>query len=62
MIREGMPADDVLKMKGRAKKFQTKRVVVQEKPLIVEWHYEDIIITFKRWLNKYRVAEVKDID
>lgn len=59
MIRRGIPADTVLKMKGRAK--QIKRIVVQEQPLIVEWHYEDIIVTFERWLNKYRVQEVRDV-
>ena len=61
MIRRGTPVDTILKMKGRDRKHHVKRVVVQEKPLVVEWHYEDIIITFEWWLNKYRVAEVRDV-
>ena len=59
MIREGIPADDVLKMKGRDVIDEIRTVGKDSQGLIVEWHYVDCVVTFNYWLKKYRVREVQ---
>lgn len=62
MICPGMPADDLLKMKGRTGDLIEKIEVVGEddQGFIVEWTYADCVVVMHRRLNRYRVREVRD--
>lgn len=61
MIREGMPADDLLKMKGRPKPEKIEVVGENDQGMIVEWTYKDCVVVMHYWLKRYRVREVKDV-
>lgn len=64
LIRKGIPADELLKMRGRGSDnilvWPSRVVGKDEEGLIVEWVYPDCIVTLKRWNSRYRVAEVKE--
>jgi len=58
----GMPADEVLKMKGRGNDnilvWPSRILGEDDNGLIVEWEYPDIKLIMKRWNGRYRVAEI----
>ena len=58
-VRRGMPADEVLKMRGRSADHAiASPKVISEDPLVVSWHYPDCDLILRRWNGRYRVAEV----
>lgn len=60
-VRLGMPADEVLKLRGRSEAESTTlpRVIGQdEEGHVVEWYYPDIIVEMRRRNGQYRVAKV----
>lgn len=62
MVRVGILADDLLKMKGRGEKFYVKeprQVGKDDEGLVVEWYYRDGTAELRRKLGKYRVTKWK---
>ena len=62
-IREGVKADEVLKMRGRSSEFAVNRPTMEgkdENGHIIAWHYEDCDVVL-HWRNGcYRVKEVRE--
>ena len=57
-----MPADEVLKMRGRAKADilgPTRRIGKDDEGPVAEWDYADIVVTLHRRGGRYRVREVR---
>ena len=56
-----MPADDLLELWGEP--LRTEEVGEDSRGLIMEWIYEDVIVTLKRWeldgVTCYRVHEIR---
>jgi hypothetical protein len=63
-VRVGMPADDVLKMRGRSSEYAIAvptEVDKDEMGYVVAWHYFDCDVLL-HWRNGcYRVREVLDV-
>lgn len=59
----GMKADEVLKMGGRGRLAATldPEVIGEDGGrLVVEWHYDDIILEIRWRKGAYRVAAIRD--
>lgn len=64
IIRKGMSADNVLKLRGRSAEWQTVPPTMEGKDdngFIVGWHYLDCDVILSRWNGCYRVKEVKEL-
>lgn len=63
-VRVGMPADDVLKMRGRSVEYAIAaptEVDKEEEGYVVAWHYFDCDVILHRRNGCYRVREVLDV-
>ena len=61
--KPGMPADEVLKMRGRSKADAVQpaqRVAQDDQGMIVEWHYADCVVTLHHRRGRYRVRQVRE--
>jgi hypothetical protein len=63
-VRVGMPADDVLKMRGRSAEYaiaMPTQVGLEKEGHIIAWHYFDCDVILHRRNGCYRVKEVADV-
>jgi hypothetical protein len=62
LVREGMRADEVLKMRGRSTECMPSRPTGEGKDehgWIIAWHYDDCDVILHRRNGCYRVKEVR---
>ena len=62
-VRVGMPADEVLKLRGRNEDHAVKNPFVSgtdEHGLVVEWYYADCTVELRHDGTVYRVVKVTE--
>ena len=65
IIRQGMMADEVLKLRGRSAEFAVTEPSLEGKDdegFVVAWHYIDCDVVLHRRNGCYRVKEVRDVN
>ena len=64
IIRPGMSADNVLKLRGRSAQWAVAPPSMEghdDEGFIIAWHYIDCDVILSRWNGCYRVKEVRDV-